>query len=177
MVARVSNEQAPLPPHKFIQMGCQMSLVNVLHALKSSFAVFPVTLNGVSVCTGLWIDSSQSGSPLDDGMGVGREDWLFRCRQPSRHCEWWYRGRCVPVSVATVYQPICRYPRPPEIPVQSPYTHHQTPTVVQQLAPRYFFFSPPNFRRSLQSGLLHQFGWGYLKATTNKCHGSTRTTV
>ena len=81
------------PPHKFIQLGCQLSLLNALHALKSLFAVFLVTLNGVGACASLWVDKSTlSGSPLDVGIGVGRGDWLFLCRQPSRHCECWYGG-------------------------------------------------------------------------------------
>ena len=120
--------------------------------------------------------NSVRGSPLNVGMGVALGCWLCRCRQPSRHCEWWYRGRCVPGSMTTVFQQTCRCPRPPETPVQSPYRHHQTPTVVQELGPRCSFFLPPNFHLSQLWGLVYQFDRGCYWATTNKYPWSRKTT-
>ena len=90
-----------LPPHKFIQMGCQLGLVHAHHTLKTCAYS---SSNSTQQCwcmrqsAGQW--NSVSGSPLNVDMGAALGGSLCRCRQPSRHCGWWCRGRCVSGSTA-----------------------------------------------------------------------------
>ena len=108
------------------------------------------------------------GSPLGVGMGLRQGDWLFRCRQPS-HCEWWYWGHVLldewqqsssrSVVIQDHEKSLSRLP-----------THTtKHPRLFNNWAHRIFSSCHQIFRRSLLSGLVHQFGRGYLKATTNRC--------
>ena len=45
-----------LPPHKIIQMGCQLCLVQAQHKLKSALIVLPKELNSVGACASLRVN-------------------------------------------------------------------------------------------------------------------------